>query len=217
MGRVINTAIAPVTAPTLIIGSIQVTMKDINASVEWGKTQATNGNSALWNPSTSTLTQNYVNSTAPVNATLSNTAAGYTTLGGQFGFVAVAGAVTDYCLFGFQVPAGLTLSITDVTIDTVNTGAAVATTPTVLTWGLQTNATAVSLATAGSNRMHVGIQSLPIGAVIGATTNQIQKDFMTPLVVSSGRFVCIILRMPIATATASQVIQGHVTINGYFE
>jgi len=48
---------------------------------------------------------NYANSAAPASATLSNTAAGYTTLGGQFQFAAVAGAETDYALFAYTVPA----------------------------------------------------------------------------------------------------------------
>lgn len=50
-------------------------------------------------------TANYANTAAPASATLSNTAAGYTTLGGQFQFAAVAGE-TDYALFAFLVPAG---------------------------------------------------------------------------------------------------------------
>lgn len=62
--------------------------------------------SAGRNPFTGAQLENHTNSTAPTSATLSNTAAGYTTLGGRFQFAAVAGAATDYALFGFQVPAG---------------------------------------------------------------------------------------------------------------
>ncbi len=101
-------------------------------------------------------TANYANTAAPASATLSNTAAGYTTLGGQWQFAAVAGAETDYALFGFQVTAAAAASanknlfITGIRIEAVNTGAAVATTATLLQWGLAVGGTAVSLATADS-------------------------------------------------------------------
>jgi hypothetical protein len=35
--------------------------------------------------------------------------------------------------------------------------------------------------------------------------------------VESGRFLHVILAVPVGTATASQVIRGTVTIDGYFE
>jgi hypothetical protein len=38
-----------------------------------------------------------------------------------------------------------------------------------------------------------------------------------PLYVAAGTFVHVILRMPVGTATASQIIRGLVMINGYFE
>jgi hypothetical protein len=38
-----------------------------------------------------------------------------------------------------------------------------------------------------------------------------------PLYVAAGTFAHVILRMPVATATASQIIRGLVMINGYFE
>lgn len=167
-------------------------------------------------PFTGVQNANNTNSAAPANATLSNTAAGYTTLGGRFGFVAVAGAATDYCLFGFQVPAGRNLRIRRVVIDAINTGAAVATTPSTLDWFLSSQQTAVSLATAGAVRQGVGIQSFPVGAVIGAIANRIDTKFDTPIVCSSGRFIVLGLRMPVASATASQVVQGQATLVGEF-
>ena len=172
--------------------------------------------SAEANPFTGVQTANAANSTAPTNATLNNTVAGYATLGGRFGFAAVTGAVTDFALFGFQVPAGRNLRIRRVIIDTINTGAAVATTPTVLDWALATQLTAVSLATASHARVGLGMQSLAIGAAIGATANTINVQFDTPLVCGSSRFVDVILRLPVGTATAGQVVQGNVTIVGEF-
>lgn len=174
---------------------------------------------------------NYANSAAPASATLSNTAAGYTTLGGQFQFAAVAGAETDYALFAYQVPAASAaganknLVVKGIRIETVNTGAAVATTATLLQWGIAVGGTAVSLATADSatagtraaRRQTLGLQSFPIAAAIGALAAPIFINFETPLYVAAGTFVHVILKMPLGTATASQVIRGTVMINGFFE
>lgn len=169
------------------------------------------------NPLAGAQTANATNSVAAVNATLSNTVAGYTTLGGRFAFLPLAGAATDYALFGFQVPAGYQANITDVTIDTMNTGVAVATTETALEWDIAINSTAVSLATAGIIRKGgLGIQSFPIGAAIGALSPRIEKQFRTPLVCESGRFVHLILRMPRSTATVSQVITGMASFGGFW-
>ena len=66
---------------------------------------------------------------ARLSAVLSNTAAGYTTLGGQFQFAALVGAETDYALFAFQVPLAAAgggnrnLVIRGVRIETFNMGA----------------------------------------------------------------------------------------------
>lgn len=169
------------------------------------------------NPLTGAQTANAVNSTAAVNAALSNTAAGYATLGGRFAFAAVAGAATDYALFGFQVPAGYQANIQDIMIEALNTGAAVATSATVLDWDVSVNSTAVSLATAGLVRQGgIGVQSFPVGAAIGAKAERLMQQFASPLVCESGRFLHVILRMPTATATASQVITGSVRLGGYW-
>lgn len=124
------------------------------------------------------ITANSVNSTVPATATLSNTAAGYTTLGGQFVFAAVAGAETDYALFAFlnTVPTtgitGRNLTIRGIWIDTWNQVVAVATTPTVFQWYAAVGSTAVSLATVDGaatrlpKRIYIGSQSLVVGAAV---------------------------------------------------
>ena len=174
-------------------------------------------------------TANYANSAAPASASLSNTAAGYTTLGGQFQFAAVAGAETDYALFAYQVPAATTavtgrnLIIRGIWIDTVNTGAAVATTATLLQWSIGVGSTAVSLATADGATARaraivpLGFQTFPVGAAIGAQATRIDVNLDAPLVVEPGTYVHVILKMPISTATASEIIRGCVGINSYFE
>lgn len=225
MVRTYNAAIAPSVAIKLQCSAIQASNGGADVNRLWPTQQAGMGNSSIQAPSGSTVgqTANYANTAAPASATLSNTAAGYTTLGGQFQFAAVAGAETDYALFGYQVPAGQTLVIRGVWIDTMNTGAAVATTATWLQWALGVGASAVSLATAdaaatkSSARVALGNQVFPIAAAIGAQATRIDVNLDAPMVVNATEFVHVILKMPLGTATASQVVRGVVGINAYFE
>ena len=205
------------TATQVYVGDATVVLLDNDTGKPWPHIQASTGKGAVVNP-TVALTQlaNYANSAAPASATLSNTAAGYTTLGGQFQFAAVAGAETDYALFGFQVPTGLKFVCTGVSIDTLNTGAAVATTATWLQWFLGVDGTAVTLAT-NNFRVALGNQVFAIADAIGKQAAPIVQAFSAPLVTHSGRFFHVGVKMPLGTATASQVIRGVVRIEGYFE
>lgn len=186
------------------------------------------GSQGIVGASTGSLA-NYANSAAPASATLSNTTAGYTTLGGQFQFAAVAGAETDYALFAFQVPAqsatnqGRTLLVRGVWIDTMNTVTAVATTPTVMQWSIGYDSSAVSLATADAAAakarrvVPLGIQTFPVGAAVGATAAKIANTFTQPLPVHAGNYLHIILKMPIGTATATEIFRGVVGIDATWE
>lgn len=230
--RLYNNA-ATTGAQRLEVSDVSVFCRDLNQNRLWATASSGMEANSLIAPSgvTAGQTANYANSAAPASATLSNTAAGYTTLGGQFQFAAVAGAETDYALFGYQVPAAAVaggnknLVIRGIRIETVNTGAAVATTATLLQWGLGVGATAVSLATADSatagtraaRRIPLGFQTFAVGAAIGAQANAIDVNLDAPVYVAAGTFVHIILKMPVGTATASQIIRGIVTINGFWE
>lgn len=210
---------APASAPVMTISSADVLLLDAVQLRPQAHAMALLGFTGDTNPSTFLQTANYVNSTVPGSATLSNVAAGYTTLGGQFQFAAVAGAETDYALFGFTVPAPHTFVLTGIDIDTFNAGAAVATTGTVLQWFVSPDQTVISLATATNRRTTLGVQSFPVGAAIGASANtSVVRDFNSaPLITSPGRILVVGLKMPIGTATASQIIRGTVAIKGYFE
>lgn len=165
---------------------------------------------------------NWTNSAEPVAAVLSNTAAGYTTPDGQWSFAAIAGAATDYCLFGYQVPAAAanamnrSLQISGARISAINTVVAVATTPTVLQWGMAVGSTAVSLATPEAattrapKRIPLGMQGFVVGAAAGAVANDIVVTFQNPLIVEPGSFLQTILRVPVGTATATEVFRGTV-------
>lgn len=223
--RVYNGAGAPAQAGQLGLGQVVVVQQASDQGKGWPDVLAGVGQASYNSQVTPFLhTANHANSTVPGTGTLSNTAAGYATLGGKFLFAAPAGAETDFALFGFAVPAGLQLYLTDIAISAMNMGAAVATTATILEWALGLNASAVSLATAEAagtawapRVIPLGLQSFAIGAAIGAGTPDIVRQFGTPLVVDGGRFFHVIVRVPVGTATASQLIRGAVVANGYFE
>ena len=50
-----------------------------------------------------------------------------------------------------------------------------------------------------------------------AKAERISQSFDTPLITNPGRFLTVILRMPVGTATASEVFQGMVNLRGRFE
>lgn len=208
-----------------------VSMSDMDNVRLWASNKAGQGLSAVQNPSGGAAgqTANNVNSTVPATATLSNTAAGYTTLGGRFLFAAVAGAETDYALFAFLNPVptanitGRNLVIRGVWIETFNAVVAVATTPTVLEWSLAVGSTAVSLATADAaatrspKRISLGSQSFLVGALAGSNSERCDVNLDAPVVVEPGTYTHIILRVPYGTATATELFRGAVGFNAYWE
>lgn len=222
--RVYTGATPPAVAPQVAIGRTNVAQGAYPMNRDWENILIMIGNGAYQSPvSTFAQTANHANSTDPVSATLSNTAAGYTTLGGKFQFAAVAGATTDYALFGYQVPIGYQLIVTSVAISSINLGAAVALSPTVLDWSIGLNSSAVSLATvdgAGTwapRRIPISTQSFVVASGIGASVPDIFRLFPEGLVVDQGRFFHVILQMPVATATVSEIIRGNISITGWFE
>jgi hypothetical protein len=224
--RIVNGASAPALAPQLIVGLYEVSIKVIDIDRPSQTTAAISGLSSAYLPTTGAQSTNHANSTSPASAALSNTAAGYATLGGRYQFAAPVGAATDFALFGYQVPASFRLIVTGVRISACNTGAAVATTATMLDWGIAIDSTAVSLATVDAiaaapttapRRQPLGTQAFIVGAGIGVCAESITVPFMSPITVESGRFFHVVVQVPIGTATASQVIRGDVFVDAHWE
>lgn len=214
----------PSVGATISIGQIVVKQEDLNQNKPWDKILASIGRGNYQSPvSPFGQTANHANSTSPASATLSNTAAGYATLGGRFQFAAPAGAATDFAIFAFQVPAGYQLYVNDISISCMNTGAIGGLTGTILDWALGINSSAVSLATADGagtwapRRIPLGMHAFAISAAIGSQASDINRRFDTPVCIDSGRFLHIILQVPAGLATGSQVLRGDVFVNGYFE
>jgi hypothetical protein len=210
---------APASAASLILSSLDVVMMDAFMNKPWAHTATQMGLGCEVNPTTFAQTANYANTAAPTSASLSNTVAGYATLGGQFQFAAVAGAETDYALFGFTVPAPYSFVCTGIDISTFNMGAPSATTPTLLQWFASPDQIAISLAPATNRRVALGTQSIAVAAPIGGMADRdVVRDFANaPLVTNPGRIMVIGLKMPVGTATASQIIRGVCAVKGYFE
>ena len=225
---------APAVAPRLQIFTTEVQQLNLQVSRDYRSQMTSAAARGAYQAPTSTYAQtaNHANSASPTSATLSNTAAGYTTLGGRYQFAAPLGAATDFALFGYQVPVGYKLHVLGVRINTCNTGAAVATTATMLDWAVAVNSSSVSLATTDAlgpppttwapKRVPLGMQGMPLAAPngplqIGDCVPDIVQQFDPPLVTDSGRFFHVIVQVPVGTATASQVIRGDVTVNGWFE
>jgi hypothetical protein len=216
--RLYNTASAPASAAQMVVASVDVLQLDVMANKPWSHQMVGSGLNLEVNPVTFSSTVNWTNSATVSSAALSNTLPGYSQMQGRFQFAAVAGAETDYALFGFAAPSPYSLVCTGVEIDSFNMGAAVTTTSTNLEWWLGFDQSAVSLATAGISRCGLGSQSFDIGAAIGKRADRISIDFNSaPKITNPGRFQTIILKVPVGTATASQLIRGMVNVRGYWE
>lgn len=171
----------------------------------------------------------YPNSSNPTAAAPSNTALTANLpggLGGQGSVTAAVAAATDGIWGSYQNPAGTAvvqgrrMVVRGIRLQCVNTGAAVATTATVVQFSLAFGHTAVSLATSESasfatgttkapRRVPIGFQSWPVGAAIGAppTEGPIYFDLEdAPIYVNPGEFIALVGKFLVGTATASQTI-----------
>lgn len=230
--RTYNTG-ATSSAQQLSLGPWAVFHIDSLSGKPWPHIVAGAGGNATQGQTGGTLgtTAQHTNSATPAAAAPTNTTAALGSgLGGFFLANAQATAATDFIVSSYQNPAGTAalpgknLYITGLRIDAINTGAAVATTPTTLALALSYGHTAVSLATtegAGTKaprRTHLGVMTFPVGAAIGATADKsINVKLSTPIVVYPGEFVQVTERFVVGTATASQVIQHCIGVEGYFE
>ena len=226
--RVYTGAGIPATAPQLFVSFVSVVNRGGDLQKNWMHQNAAFARNLVAAPSSvgtfSQLTQ-WANTTQPAAITAVNTCVGaYTTPGGLYILNAVVTGTTDLCVFSYQIPVGFQLYITDAWISIMNTTVAVATTASVFQWALACNSSATSLATADSagitwqpRRVPMGLQSFPIAAAVGATVPEIVRHFDVPLTCESGRFLHVLYKPTIGTATATETFTGLVGLVGYFE
>lgn len=221
LARVYNGGSTPSLAAQLFIGQVTVKQEDLYQNKTWAENLGSIGRGAFQSPVNAFgQTAQHANSAAPSSATLSNTAAGYTTLGGKYIFSVVSSAATDYALFAYQVPTGYQLVINDIAISSI-VSTALGLTGTILEWAVGVNSSAVSLATAdgsgtwGPRRIPLGVQGYGISTLATVQSSDIVRHFSAPLVVDSGRYLHIIVALPTSSSTGA--IRGDVTISGYFQ
>ena len=185
---------------------------------------------------TSAVFPNATAATTVTGGALSQTVALATGLGGQVGIAAAVPGI-DGIITAYQVPIGSVtqsprnLTITGIKISSVNLGAAVATTPSTLSWSLgfgasgaalpslaQFEAVALNAATAKSwRRVPLGMQSWVVGALIGQAAPDIYMKFDSPIIVHPGEWISSVTKFIQGTATASQVIFVNVTFDAHFD
>jgi hypothetical protein len=221
------------TAVQVLISETTVYLNDLETNKPWSHQMSGIGNNFTTNPTTYAQAATWANSANPAAVTISNTTCGVSTLGGLVNMNAIAGATTtDLCLVGFQVPSPYTFYFTGIRIGPPqNLIVAVATSQTVFTtFGVAFNSSAASLATAGSYPpMRVALGGMfrcALAAVAGDvcsgvatndTANFINWFPGTPVAVYPGRFLHVIVRVPIGTATATETFLFNVAIDGYFQ
>jgi hypothetical protein len=226
---------------TMRVSNVTISLMDLQSAKPWAHQLATQGRMAYQGQNGGTMgtTASLPNATGATTVTggaLSQTVAIATGLGGQAGIQAAAAGI-DGCVTAFQNPAptinitGRNLIITGIRIDSVNIGAAVATTATVLQWSLAFGATggaipSLAQAETGSfvtatakawRRIALGLQSWVVGAAIGAPAEQITMKFDSPIVVHPGQWVAAVAKFIVGTATASQVAWCAITFDAHYE
>jgi hypothetical protein len=186
---------------------------------------------------TTAVFPNATAATAVTGAALSQTAALATGLGGQVGITAAVPGIDGY-IFAYQNPVGSVsqpprnLTITGIKISSVNLGAAVATTPSTISWSAAFGATGATIPTLAqaeavllsaatvksARRVPLGIQTWTVGALVGASGGDIQIDFSSsPIVLHPGEWFGIVAKFIQGTATASQVIFTNATVLSHFD
>lgn len=213
-GRAFCGATAPTTAPNLVLTDIQVSLQDNTMNYTAQQIAVMSGRESYMHPLTGARSFQWIAGSEPTAATLSATAASYTTLGGRFSFIPLAGANTDYSLYGFAVPGPKTLIITAIDIDSY-VGGAVAAGAEILQWFIAPNMP--SAAMSGANEIiPLGTQSFAASAAIGTLGQHISKQSQALAVVHPGKFVVIGFRSPLSTAGGTQTIAGTVNVEGYY-
>lgn len=212
------------TAVQMFVSGVAIYEVDGDVLIDPYEAQSGMQYNSLTSPTAYTQAAQWANSADPAAAVLGNAAASYTTLGGLFigPTPTPAGAVTDFPLFSWANPAPYQFYVTGVKISCINRGAAIATTATVLQWGLAFNSSAASLATAAPYspmKIPVGLQTFAIGGAIDSppTPGDLSLDLNPAYAVQPGRQLAVILRILQGTATAAGFLRGSVAITGYYK
>lgn len=216
---------APATAGTLRISTSSVYELYITDTTKPYPHKMAGLGKHVWNNPFTAFNQlaNYTNNVAPTLRTPTNTTAAETTLGGQISWSNGANSFAasdtlDLILFAYQNITPYQMYITDLSIATLNLGAANGANEYSIQYFIAINGTAISLATASYSRQTLGFQNLAAAAAVGRKFDErISENYQTPIVIEAGRFFVIGTRVLSGVATASQVMRTMANVKGYFE
>lgn len=222
MHRTWNSA-ATGTAVQMFATKTAVNLIDRQHEMPYPMQQASTGYAGVTNPvSTYGQLANYGNAAAPTTRTLAAATAAEATKGGLLRVNSIAGGNTDYIMFAYLVPVPYTLWVQGVYIPApMNEVAAVATTPTIFNYSVGFNGTAVTLATASIFRLPMpGAHYAAVGtaANVSFTGDMVYQEFDPPIPVHGGRYLHVIVREIVGTATATETYYWPgVAIKAFFE
>ena len=209
------------TATQLIISEHSVQTIDLDHNKPWADQLTCVGQHSTISPTAFTQTHQLANAAAPGTVTASNTASGYTTLGGEFAAAATASSENVLSLFGFTIPTPYTFYLTRVYIQPPIVLGATIGTRTNLQWFIAYNASSTNLSTAtGLIRVPIpGQQAAAAAAAIGAIFSGVQADLQlsSPIACLPGTVLHIGYKCWSGAATASLVFRGAVFVDGYYE
>lgn len=191
----------------------------VNNDSDRGKTMAEqragSGMSAPLVPFSATNNSNIAEA-APTGGTPDNLGVRYNTLGGEFLLNTTASSENIRGVFGYQVPYGVTLIVTDITIPQYAVSTTLGATVNIHDWFVQWNAVTNTYNSANT-RLALGTFTAASAATAGTIFNgqPLVHKFTTPLVVQSGKYIVISVKYRSANATGA--IRGGCLINGYYE
>ena len=218
--RVFNVAAPSVTAGQLYISDVLLIGYDTFMNKPWQHLQAARTKGQETIPTSFLQTHQWANSAAATSVTFTNTTspAGSVTLGGTNAFTTGTAwaANTDFIIYSYPVVSPYTFYCTGVHISFIQAGATSATTPNTFGYFLSSNNVAITLA-GKTAAIPCGVQSIPVGSVVGYCAPDIDINFDVPLKTEPGRFMQLGARAYAYTATASQLLTWNVTFKGYFE
>ena len=217
------------------IGTLHVTQNDLNTSKDWPIQKAMQGDAYQGQDGDAMgSVAIYSNAALAAAAALTNTtaAAGNIGLGGVALVLPTLTAGTDGILFSYQNPVGSvtqppkTLVVMGVSISsgvqTALTGG-----PLNLVYGVAFGHTALSLVTAETGsfvtattkaprRVPLGVQNYAVTSAAGVGTQDIVRQFLSPIVVHPGEYFAITCRN-LGTVTTLGAVAISATVDHFFE
>lgn len=203
------------TAPEARLAYHYMVNNDSDRGKSFAEQKAGNGLSTVTIPFSSTNNTNIAEA-APSGGTPSNAGAQYATLGGEFLLNTTASSENIRGVFGYQVPLGVTLFVTDITLPQYAVSTTLGATVNIHDWFVLLNGTTNAYSSA-LQRVSLGTFTAASGATAGTIFNgqPLILKFTTPLVIQSLKYIVVSVKYRSANATGA--IRGTCFINGYYE